>query len=54
VTLNDAVALVLQAAREEGYDEYEVRSLSSDVREMLYDIEHLNNEVVQDFIEQHV
>lgn len=54
MTLNDAVALVLQAAREAGYDEYEVRSLSSDVREMLYDIDNLTNDDVQNFIEQHV
>lgn len=54
MTLNDAVDLVLQAARDSGYDEYEIRSLKSDVREMLYDIDSLTNDDVQNFIEQHV
>lgn len=54
MTLNDAVALVLEAARESGYDEYECRSLTSDVREMLYDIDNLTFDDVQNFIEQHV
>lgn len=54
MNLNDAVELVLKAAHDEGYDEYEIRSLKSDVREMLYDIDNLSNDDVQNFIEKHV